>query len=215
MSNRYKIAHIFLVAILYLGGYVLIQNYITTHKFDFLTEFDQAVPLMPEYIWLYHSLIPAILLTMLSLVRTKKLFLTTFWSCMLAGLILNISYICFPSFYPREPFEINTISEAFLHMTRQIDASNNTFPSGHVTFAWIMFLGASSSNLAKRVVGIRRLYLLWAIGITMSTLVLKQHYIVDVISGITLAVACFYAARSFIEHYSFGSNLIINDASDN
>ena len=100
-------------------------------------------------------------------------------------------------------------------MTRQIDASNNTFPSGHVTFAWIMFLGASSSNLAKRVVGIRRLYLLWAIGITMSTLVLKQHYIVDVISGITLAVACFYAARSFIEHYSFDSNLIISDVSDN
>ena len=93
MSNRYKIAHIFLVAILYLGGYVLIQKYITTHKFDFLTEFDQAVPLMPEYIWLYHSLIPAILLTMLSLVRTKKLFLTTFWSCMLAGLILKISYL--------------------------------------------------------------------------------------------------------------------------
>ena len=195
-----KMRYILFMILLYLGLYVGIQLVVTTHKFDFLTEFDKAVPFMPQHVWIYHSILPIIFATMLILVKTKKVFLTTFYACMIATLILNTSYVLFPSFYPRPDFEVNNLSEAILYMTYKIDGSNNTFPSGHVSFAWIMFFGALSSMAAKKVNGLRSLYLLWAIGISLSTLTLKQHYIVDVLSGIALAAASFYISKTIIDN---------------
>jgi len=87
-----------------------------------------------------------------------------------------------------------------VYLTYQVDGSSNTFPSGHVAFAWIMFLGAAHSEAAKRIQGLQALYLLWAIGISLSTLTLKQHYIVDVFSGIFLALISFYISRTFIQN---------------
>ena len=178
-----------------LGSYILIQTAVITHKFDFLTPYDMAIPFMPEFIWVYHSLIPAIVFTMMLLVRSRPVFLNTFWACLVAALVLNISYVVFPSFYPRIDFEVTNISEAIVEWTRQIDGANNTFPSGHVTFAWLLFLGAVKSITARKLPSLKRLYLLWAIGVSLSTLVLKQHYIIDVVSGISLAYASFYLAK--------------------
>jgi len=195
MPKAIRLRYILGMLVIYLGSYILVQAAVTTHKFDFLTSYDMAIPFMPSFIWLYHTIIPAILLTMILLVRTRQIFLNTFWACLLAAVILNISYVTFPSFYPRIGFEVNTLSEALVEWTRQIDAANNTFPSGHVAYAWLLCLGMWNSLVAQKNGFVRRVYLLWAIGISLSTLVLKQHYIVDVISGILLAYACFYLAK--------------------
>ena len=190
----------------YLGLYVLIQAYVTTHEFDFMTEFDRAIPFMPQHVWIYHSMLPAIVATMVLLVKTKRVFFSTFWACLIAAVVLNISYVFFPSFYPRPEFEVNTISEAFVYLTYQVDGSSNTFPSGHVAFAWIMFLGAAYSETARRIQGLQPLYFLWALGVSLSTLTLKQHYIVDVFSGTLLALIAFYISRTFIENRKESTN---------
>tara|TARA_Y100000593_G_scaffold18175_1_gene36355 strand:+ start:1110 stop:1730 length:621 start_codon:yes stop_codon:yes gene_type:complete len=200
MPRRDKVKYILLMMMFYLGLYVLVQAYVTTHEFDFITEFDEAIPFMPQHVWIYHSMLPVIVATMLLFVHTKRIFFTTFWACLITGLVLNISYVFFPSFYPRPEFEVNTLSEAMVYLTYQVDGSSNTFPSGHVAFAWIMFLGAAHSEAAKRIQGLQALYLLWAIGISLSTLTLKQHYIVDVFSGIFLALISFYISRTFIQN---------------
>jgi len=135
------------------------------------------------------------------LVKKKRIFFTTFWSCVLATVILNLMYLIFPSFYPRVDFEINTISELLVDFTRQVDGANNTFPSGHVTFAWILFWGVVYSKTANTLKGIKSLYMLWAIGISLSTLVLKQHYIVDVASGFGMALTIFFFVKILFEHY--------------
>ena len=192
--------------LLYLGFYVSIQIFVTNHEFDFLTEFDTAIPFMPQHVWIYHSILPVILLTMCLLVQSKHIFFTTFWACLVATFVLNMSYIFFPSFYPRPEFDITTVSEALVYLTYQIDGSNNTFPSGHVAFAWIMFMGAIHSRIASRIEGLKALYLLWAIGISLSTLTLKQHYIVDVFSGVILAFLSFYVSRLFNRRHSMAMN---------
>tara|TARA_R110002074_G_scaffold112241_2_gene240356 strand:- start:105 stop:752 length:648 start_codon:yes stop_codon:yes gene_type:complete len=198
MPRYDKVKYISLMLVIYASSYILIQAFITTHEFDLITEFDNAIPFMPQHIWIYHSILPVIFLTMLSLVQTKTVFFTTFWACAIATVVLNVSYLCFPSFYPRSEFEVETVSEAVLWLTRKIDGSHNTFPSGHVTFAWIMFLGACRTELATKVEGIKSLYLLWAIGLALSTLTLKQHYLVDVLSGIVLALTSFYISSLLI-----------------
>jgi membrane-associated phospholipid phosphatase len=195
MPRTAKVKYLLLMMFFYLGSYLWIQAAVTAHKFDFLTSYDIAIPFMPEFIWIYHSILPAVALSMILLVRTREVFLNTFWAAIITTVILNISYVLLPSFYPRMDFEINTISEAVLAWTRQIDASNNTFPSGHVSFAWLLCMGVWNSLLSRQFAYIKWVYFLWAIAISLSTLVLKQHYIIDVLSGIILASLCFYLAK--------------------
>jgi membrane-associated phospholipid phosphatase len=40
--------------------------------------------------------------------------------------------------------------------------------------------------------------LLWAIGISLSTLTLKQHFIIDVVAGMAVAGVSFYLAKYFL-----------------
>jgi len=129
-------------------------------------------------------------------------FFITLWACVIATVTLNLFYFFFPSFYPRTELVINGISDFVLQITRDMDGANNTFPSGHVCFAWIMFWGVFYSNVAKQLRGVRSLYLLWAIGVSLSTLVLKQHYVVDVVSGVSLATTCFFISKPAIEYFN-------------
>lgn len=198
MPRTVKIKYLLTLAFLYLGSYITIQMAVKSHKFDFLTEYDLAIPLMTEFIWIYHSIFPAIILSMILLVKTKEVFLNTFWAAMLATVILNISYLFFPSFYPRVDFDVASLSDALLVWTRQIDGAHNTFPSGHVSFAWLLCIGIWNTIMARDFAYIKWVYFLWALGVSLSTLVLKQHYIVDVVSGIVLALLCYKLAKPLV-----------------
>jgi len=201
MSLERKAKYLLAFGIVNFVLYFVIQGVVTQHEYDFMTAFDLAVPFLPEYIWIYHSILPVIAVTMFLLVQTKRIFMTTFWSFVVAGLVLNTFYLVFPSFYPRTDFEITTISEFLLDFTRRVDGANNTFPSTHVTFSWILFWGVFYSKKAQLFKGLKSLYLLWAIGVSLSTLVLKQHYAVDVLSGISLAATCFFLVKPIIEYF--------------
>ena len=100
-----------------------------------------------------------------------------------------------PSFYPRPDLIPHNLSEQLLALTYEIDNGSNTFPSGHVCYSWLLFLGVRYSKDAKKTFGLRNLYLLWAIGVTLSTLTLKVHYVVDVFGGLALAFLMFYSIR--------------------
>jgi len=201
MSTRVKAKYVSLFLFINLAVYFLIQNHVTKNEYDLMTQFDRAVPFMPEYIWVYHSIVPVIGAAMVLMVKSRKIFFTTLWSFVFATIVLNCFYLYFPSFYPRGEFEPITISEIVVEMTRRIDGANNTFPSGHVCFAWIMYWGIYFSEVANEFKSLRSLFCLWAIGISLSTLVLKQHYLIDVGSGFLLATISFFMVKSFTEGY--------------
>jgi len=202
MSFKSKAKYMLSFSIINFALYFWIQSMVTQHQYDLMTTIDEIIPFMPEHIWIYHSILPVIAATMFLLVKSKRNFFVTFWTCVTAMTVLNVSYLMFPSFYPRPEFEINTLSELLVDLTRKIDGANNTFPSGHVTFAWVMFWGVCHTKLANELKGMKSLYCLWALGISMSTLVLKQHYIVDVFSGFCLALTCFFLVKSVLEYYN-------------
>ena len=182
-------------------SYVAIQFSITNSSYDLMTPFDKAIPFLPNWVWIYHSIIPMIFATSLLLVKSRRLFFTMIWSCVVATVVLNLFYIFLPSFYPRVDFVVEDLSTYLLELTRAIDKANNTFPSGHVTFAWLIYYAASFSEVAKKYSPIKGLYMVWALMISFATLALKQHYIVDVVSGIFLAALCFYSVSTIMKTY--------------
>jgi membrane-associated phospholipid phosphatase len=194
MSNRVKAKYLSVLTVFILGTYFLIQG-IVSHQHELLTDLDGILPFMPDFVWIYHSLVPVIGATLFLLVNNRRNFFTTFWSCLGATFIIHLIYVIMPSFYPRPDLIPHNLSEQLLALTYEIDNGSNTFPSGHVCYSWLLFLGVRYSKDAKKTFGLRNLYLLWAIGVTLSTLTLKVHYVVDVFGGLALAFLMFYSIR--------------------
>jgi membrane-associated phospholipid phosphatase len=168
-------------------------------EFDLLTNFDSSIPFIPEFIWIYHTLIPAIFITLYFFISRERIFFSTFSALMVATIILSLFYILFPSFYPRDAFcDTSSLSGLLVELTRIVDGAGNTFPSGHVTFSWLLFLYIRISDKASKLVWVKPLYFIWAILIAVSTLVLKQHYIIDVVSGIVLAYICYFLSKNIV-----------------
>lgn len=182
------------------ASYFAIQNLVTTHVVDFLLPIDKEIPFIPEFVWVYNTLLPMLMLSSIFLIKNRTTFLTAALSFFTAAMVLNMFYILLPSFYPREPFEVTSISTWLLEITKQIDGSNNTFPSGHVALSWLLFLNVLQTKFAENKPLIKVFFFLWSSSISISTLVLKQHYIVDVAGGIVLAVLCFWASKKYIKN---------------
>ena len=160
---------------------------------------DELIPFNPHFIWIYHTIIPVIALTLVYLIKRKDLFLSSIVAFLLATAVLFFFYIFFPSFYPRDAFVDNsTISGVLVEATRRIDGAQNTFPSSHVTFSWLITFFISISACAKKNKWIYKGYFIWAILISLSTLTLKQHFIVDVVSGIILALLCYLLSKKIV-----------------
>ena len=179
MSARIKAKYLLLFGIFNFTLYFLIQYFITTGSYDLLTPLDIAIPLIPEFIWVYHSFVPVIALSLIMMVKSRKLFL---------------------SHYPRDQWAVSPHSAStwLVVMTRWIDGAGNCLPSAHNTFAWMLMLFMQHSFVANRYNWVKPMYVFWALLISVSTLTLKQHYIVDVLSGLAMAYFCYAFTQKFI-----------------
>jgi len=196
MSVGIKARYLVLAFVPYLILYFLLQSLITVNQYNLLTFIDTQIPFIPQFVWIYHTLIPVIIATGLVFFKRKELFLSMVYANLAAGAILCLFYVLFPSFYPREQFvDHHSLSGILVNLTRLVDSAHNTFPSGHVTFSWLLALFVGLSQKGKQCSLIKGAYYVWALLIAVSTLTLKQHYLIDVISGMTLAFILFYTFK--------------------
>ena len=182
---KYVFAWLITTSIVYFSVQAVVSD-----TYSFLNPFDEGIPFIPEFIWLYHTLVPVIVGTTIFSMHRRRVFFNTIAALTFSMAVLTCFHLIFPSYYPRQELLTGAGSSASLwlvEITRQFDAACNTFPSGHVTFSWIIYFCARMSDNIKRTNKLIYIYLLWTILISISTLVLKQHYIFDVISGIILA----------------------------
>ena len=204
MPLQVKARYLFLAFLPYLIFYFLIQSFIGASQYDLLTGIDERIPFVPPFIWVYHTMIPVVILTAIFLFQKRDIFLGLIFSLIFASIVMCLFYIFFPSFYPRELFvEVSTVSGWLIEVTRSIDGPHNTFPSGHVTFAWLLVFFVNLSQYTRKYSWIKILYFCWAVLVSISTLTLKQHFIVDVISGMALATLSYYLCRKlFVIHHN-------------
>ena len=199
MTARAKAKYLFLFIFINALTYFGIQFFITSSKYNLLMPLDDSIPFMPNFIWIYHTLIPVIFIALIALMKTKELFLSAITACLLAVFILSIFYVFLPSFYPRDNYQTpDTVAGVLLKITRKLDGAHNTFPSGHVTYSWLMAFFVGLTACARKNRWIYLTFLAWALAISISTLTLKQHYVIDVVSGLALASLCYFLSKAFI-----------------
>jgi membrane-associated phospholipid phosphatase len=157
-----------------------------------LLPLESRIPLVaaafPVYVSLYFELtLPIFLLS------TWRAFVRMQTACLLACLVACLIYVLFPMSYPRPQLAAHGVAQGWLVAYWEVDGAACTFPSLHVTLAWLLAFSLGARSRRSRMA-------CWlnALSISVSTLLLKQHYLVDVAGGIVLAVASWRAAPGLI-----------------
>lgn len=151
---------------------------------------EDRIPLVaaayPFYAIVYLEVILPLFLS-----RTRRAYLRTQLACAAASLFAFAFYLMAPMPYPRPASspDVAGFWGSLLAFEWTFDQPRNTFPSLHVAFGWLMYLA-----LRKEAPRGWPLWLFLALSISISTVLVKQHFIADVVSGALLAWAAWWAA---------------------
>ncbi len=145
---------------------------------------ERYFPFVPELVWLYLSLDVVLLLAPFVLRRVEQL-ATLFLALTLATAVATVVFVLLPvepRFLAFDP-PTGLLGSAF-QLADAINLDRNLLPSLHVAFAVLAALA-----LAPRGRPAVRLALgTWALGVAISTVLLRQHHLLDVLAGAALAV---------------------------
>jgi membrane-associated phospholipid phosphatase len=139
---------------------------------------DEAVPFLPGTIWLYWSEYVLVCAAFLLCPHEDRVrFVKGF------GLVVAISVVIqlvFPVDYPRDLFPVvaDKTDSRMVDLLRRLDTPTSCFPSLHVGLAvFVALYGLQRHRDWSLFIA------LWAGLIALSTLTLKQHYVLDVVGG--------------------------------
>lgn len=165
----------------------------TTHKLHTFT-WESKILLSPEFVFIYLTIYPTFLLPFLFIHQQDffRLFSLAYITVMC---ICYLVYLFYPVSIDRPELSVNCFSTWALSIVYGADRPWNCFPSMHVA----MSLLASLTILeVHRIRGM--LTLLLTFWIAYSTVLIKQHYVLDVVAAmlLTLTIYFFYIRRRIL-----------------
>ena len=180
-----------LISIFILNNFIYAGSGVLTadrYHFDFTTSLDRAVPLIPQFIWIYILAFPFWAVNyILAAQRGKDGFYRFVATDLTIHIICFVVFMVLPTTNIRPEITGNTWSEQMLDLIYLLDGGgspSNLFPSIHCYVSWLSWRVVNrSENIPKWY---QKFSLIFAILIIISTQVLKQHYLVDAIAGVAL-----------------------------
>jgi len=158
---------------------------------DLTTAWDRAIPLVPAFIWPYEACY-ALPLVALLLFRDWHRFNVGLLAIAIASLLAFTVYFVLPVAFPR-PVLGTSLSERVLaaELAGDFSPGANKLPSLHVAISWIL-LFAVWGEARRRWVDLALAALV--VAITVSTVLVKQHLLIDVFTAVPLAAGAFALA---------------------
>ncbi len=170
------------------AGYFFISSITeahTTHQLPTLA-WEQNAPLVPEYVFIYLTIYPVFLLPFL-FIHQKDFFRLFSFAYINVMCVCYIVYLVYPVSIERPPLAGHSFSTWVLGIVYGADHPWNCFPSLHVAMS---LLAALTILEVRRIRGI--LTLLLTVWIAYSTVLIKQHYVLDVVAAMVLTLAIYF-----------------------
>jgi hypothetical protein len=168
-------------------------NWITAQRGDvqrFYFDWELGIPFVPAMVCVYLSLIVTFFLPMFCLRGPALVSLSRrlAWGTVLAGL----AFLLLPASLGFERRAEVPGWEAAFRLLHLVDHPHNLVPSMHIIWSGLILgtLRAASPEWA------RRLFELWFALICVSVVLVHQHHLIDVISGMLAAVAVAWAVSA-------------------
>jgi len=187
-SNNYYIVGAAFLFGLWAGGYFLVGR---LTEFDqaaqLTTRFDQSIPFAPKFVWFYMMIYPIFLIPFLN-VHDRQFFKLMAYAYTTVMVICYTIFFVFPVAMDRPAFEVVDFSTWALQKFYNNDPQVNCFPSTHVTMAMLASLMLYEINRAQGIFCVAL-----TLVIAASTVLIKQHYIADVLVALVIATLVYYA----------------------
>lgn len=152
-----------------------------------ITEWERDIPFMPIFVWIYLTIYPLFLLPYL-FIRNKEFFRLFSTAYITLMCICYMIYLFYPvSFVHRPPLLEDNFTTFALGCVYAADNTWNCFPSMHVAMS---LLAALTIFEVHRIRGI--LAILLTLLIAASTVLIKQHYILDVLASLALTSLVYF-----------------------
>ncbi len=163
-----------------------------------VTYIDLSTPLIKIFVVPYLIWYPFIIATMLYLcIKDRSVYFKTLLAYVLGLIVCYMTYLVFQTYVPRPNLIGEDLFTKLLAMIYNADQPFNAFPSIHVLSSFLMIKAISMSRVKNRLN--TTIIYTNSIIIILSTLFVKQHVILDVISGILVAEVIYRLVDSYYE----------------
>lgn len=192
--NQYKHILLLLYFPIYLAAFRYLENITPEHLNIISSPLDKYIPFVPIFIipylfWFVYIAVPGVYF----LFCEKEVFCRLMYFGMIGMTVfLLISWI-YPNGLTIRPHDFAD-QNIFTQLTRyvySVDTPTNVLPSIHVFNSIGIYLAVKDSERLGRKKGIRYASLTVTILIILSTMFVKQHSVVDVLSGLILSYISF------------------------
>lgn len=152
---------------------------------------DAMIPFIKEFIIIYHTFMLMVIVTgFILFVYDQKEYYKYVISLFIAQIIAYVIFMTFQTYVPRYPVELlgDDLFSKLVAFTYSIDNSYSGIPSMHVADMTLACIALSKSRYMSKI----KPYLIaYMILIAITTVLVKQHVILDLPGGFILAVICY------------------------
>ena len=158
------------------------------------TGVDRSLPFVPEFLMIYFGCYVFWAVNYILIARQDRRSVYQFFTGdFISRCVCLVSFLAFPTTNTRPLITGSGLWNQAALWLYSIDAADNLFPSIHCLVSWFCYLGIRGRKEIPR--WYQSVSMVIAILVFASTLLTKQHVIVDVAGGILLAESCFFIGR--------------------
>ncbi|MEZ3436553.1 MAG: phosphatase PAP2 family protein [Lachnospiraceae bacterium] len=164
------------------------------YHYNLESALDRMIPFWPPAIVVYLGCYLFWAVNYIIIARQRKKEAYQFFKCdFLSRIICLLCFLSFPTTNIRPFVESSGLWNQAVLWLYSVDAADNLFPSIHCLVSWLCYIGIRRNPSVP--VWYRGFSCIMALLVCASTLLTKQHVLVDVIGGVLLAELCFYIGK--------------------
>lgn len=154
---------------------------------------DAAISLHPEWTVVYVGTFFFWMAGLVMIMRERKdKCFELFAALNLSYLICFVIFIAYPTTMERPPLAVNGYASKLLSVIWALDNPTNLFPSMHCLLSWLCF---RASLRCERTSTFWKVFSFFAAAlICASTVLVKQHVVIDIVGGIVFAEISLFTA---------------------
>ena len=171
--------YLFFFPVYFGAGHIAAQSHDT---FGLYWSWEREIPLVPWMIWPYLTLFSLFLLPLfhMSAGQISSLSRQSTAALVIAGVV----FLLVPTHLGFPPITVEDLHQPLFGLLATVDIPHNLAPSLHVAFSALILLGCAAQTSPYLAWGYRS----WLLLLSISTVLVHQHHIVDVLSGLVLAL---------------------------
>jgi len=177
--------------IVYVGSRLIAGEW---HHYNIESSWDRRIPFWPPSAVIYLGCYLFWAANYIIIAQQEKDTVCQFFSAdFLSRIVCLIFYLVVPTTNVRPNVDPSGFWNQLLLYLYSIDAADNLFPSIHCLVSWFCYIGIRGNEKIPK--WYRGLSCIMALLVCASTLLTKQHVIIDVIGGILLAEFCIWFSK--------------------